>query len=144
MSSTKHKVEFGDFQTPLDLAREVCALLASKGVNPAAIVEPTCGIGTFLFAALEQFRTVERVLGFDINTEYVETVQERLKQQTGRNKVQIVHGDFFIINWQKTLQTMPEPILVIGNPPWVTSAELGSLESANIPQKGNFEGLTAC
>ncbi|MEA3309566.1 MAG: hypothetical protein U9Q70_08670 [Chloroflexota bacterium] len=37
-----------------------------------------------------------------------------------------------------------EPILVVGNPPWVTNAELMRLESDNLPQKTNlwnFSGL---
>jgi hypothetical protein len=39
-----------------------------------------------------------------------------------------------------------EPLLVIGNPPWVTSSELGALESKNLPHKQNsknFSGLDA-
>ncbi|MCC6492576.1 MAG: SAM-dependent DNA methyltransferase [Pirellulales bacterium] len=35
---------------------------------------------------------------------------------------------------------MPEPILVIGNPPWVTNAALSSLGSVNLPVKSNFHG----
>src|SRR5262249_13327610 len=32
------------------------------------------------------------------------------------------------------------PLLVIGNPPWVTSAELGALGSGNLPPKWNVKG----
>jgi len=34
------------------------------------------------------------------------------------------------------------PLLVIGNPPWITNSELGSLESKNLPTKSNFKGFS--
>ena len=34
------------------------------------------------------------------------------------------------------------PLLVVGNPPWVTSAELGSLNSASVPPKSNVKRLS--
>ena len=54
MSATA-KVEFGDFQTPLVLAREICSLLVQHGIKADSILEPTCGIGAFLVAAAEAF-----------------------------------------------------------------------------------------
>lgn len=47
--------EYGDFQTPPELASQVCRLLADRGTIPASILEPTCGIGNFLLAAVERF-----------------------------------------------------------------------------------------
>ena len=55
MGKSKHKAEYGDFQTPLELARDACRLLANRGLKPASIVEPTCGKGSFLAAAAECF-----------------------------------------------------------------------------------------
>jgi hypothetical protein len=40
------------------------------------------------------------------------------------------------------LASLPDPILVIGNPPWVTSADLASLNSSNLPKKTNFHGFS--
>jgi len=54
-AKSKTRIEFGDFQTPAPLARSVCRILSSQGISPASIVEPTCGRGSFLFAALNQF-----------------------------------------------------------------------------------------
>jgi hypothetical protein len=34
------------------------------------------------------------------------------------------------------------PLLVLGNPPWVTNAALGALGSSNLPEKTNFKNLT--
>src|SRR6266446_6480776 len=64
------KIEFGDFQTPLALARDVCSLLVQHGVNADAVIEPTVGIGAFLVAAGETFPKA-RLLGWDINPNYV-------------------------------------------------------------------------
>src|SRR3989442_11407370 len=50
---TNAKIEFGDFQTPLALAKEVCSLLVQQRVKANAVLEPTCGVGTFLVAAAE-------------------------------------------------------------------------------------------
>ena len=36
---------------------------------------------------------------------------------------------------------LPDPILVVGNPPWVTSAAVGSLGGVNLPRKTNIDGL---
>ncbi len=39
--------EFGDLQTPLDLATQICRIVADREAFPAAVVEPTCGVGNF-------------------------------------------------------------------------------------------------
>ena len=42
------KKVFGDYQTPLNFANEVCLLLVNKyKTNPDVVIEPTCGIGNF-------------------------------------------------------------------------------------------------
>ncbi len=137
----RYKAEFGDFQTPISLTREVCSLIAQIGFLPASIVEPTCGKGTFLTAALETFSDVQRVLGFEINPYYVTQAQHDLAQTFPHASVEVCQADFFRMNWSEILETLPEPILVIGNPPWVTNATLSTLDSNNLPQKSNFDNL---
>lgn len=57
MSNTTRnkKIEFGDFQTPIDLAETITQKLASLGVKPDIVVEPSCGIGNFLLASSKTF-----------------------------------------------------------------------------------------
>jgi type I restriction-modification system DNA methylase subunit len=55
--------EYGDFQTPVDLAERVCSLASRCLPEPATVIEPTCGTGTFLIAALDRFAGVERTIG---------------------------------------------------------------------------------
>ena len=50
------KKEFGDYQTPGYFAVKVCNLLKDKlKISPAVVIDPTCGVGNFLKAALNVF-----------------------------------------------------------------------------------------
>ena len=114
-------------------------LLAERGVEPAALVEPTCGLGSFLFAGLDEFKNLQRALGADINSEYIEQMEHALRQRQDSGNVKLVQASFFVTDWQAVFGELPEPILVLGNPPWVTNAALGVLESQNLPIKSNFQ-----
>jgi hypothetical protein len=48
-------------------------------------------------------------------------------------------ADFFGVDWSETLDSLPEPLLIIGNPPWATNSELGTIGSSNLPVKSNFQ-----
>jgi hypothetical protein len=138
--------EFGDFQTPLPLAMEICGLLEARGERPAAIVEPTCGTGSFLLGACEQFPRFVRGLGFDISVDYVKQTRAAVISRGYADRVEIVCGSFFNVNWRRVFGELPEPLLVVGNPPWVTNAALGAAGSSNLPDKSNFQkhgGLNA-
>ena len=54
--------------------------------------------------------------------------------------IEIIHADIFEFHFQQlSKQTESLKTLIIGNPPWVTNAELGSLHSKNLPKKSNFK-----
>ena len=131
-SRTRKKVEFGDFQTPDELARRACKLLGNLGISPRSVVEPTCGKGSFLRASEETFPNCTSFLGFEVDPKYVEAARMLKKSK--------IHcEDFFSKNWPATLENLEETILVVGNPPWVTNSALGSLGGANLPGKSNFQ-----
>ena len=135
-AKTRRKTEFGDFQTPPALAHRVCDLLVGFGLSPGSIVEPTCGKGYFLLASEKTFRNCDVMLGYEINSEYVRVAQSTVEKA-------VVHlADFFTKDWPKTLNEIPEPILVVGNPPWVTNSAIGSISGTNLPAKSNFQGFT--
>jgi hypothetical protein len=48
----------------------------------------------------------------------------------------VVETDAFATDWRAELAALAEPTLVVGNPPWVTVAELARLGSANAPARG--------
>ena len=127
--------QYGDFQTPPDLAANVCKRLRLMGIEPSAVLEPTCGRGAFLVAAAETFPYARDILGVDINAKYVAEARDVCG---GRARVE--HGDFFRKDWPRVLDREIGNWLVLGNPPWVTNAELGLLRSKNLPNKSNFQG----
>lgn len=129
------KTEFGDWQTPLELAQRIC-LLISKQITPDLIVEPNCGIGAFLQAAINIFPHARRILGLDINPDYVQAA----RSMRNNGNLEVIQGDFFAYDW-KCLNEFKGPVLILGNPPWVTNAELMRIKSSNIPMKANFNGL---
>jgi hypothetical protein len=55
--------------------------------------------------------------------------------------VQLRCQDFFTFDWKQFLQDVAEPVLFLGNPPWITSAALGAIGSENLPQKSNIKRL---
>jgi len=135
----KQKTEFGDFQTPIELARKVCSLLCQRGLKPLSILEPSCGKGNFLRACLEFFPHVQNIFGIDINKKYVDMASSTISNLLPHTiSLNVMHEDFFHVDWETVLKSLPEPLLVIGNPPWVTNAELGGLGSLNLPDKSNY------
>lgn len=134
-NAAQTRVEFGDWQTPDDLANDVVAhVLHHVRSAPRTILEPTCGKGAFLVAAARH-RPSATIAGYEINPSYAAIASSRLHRD-------IRTADFFSIDWDHEIKSMKGPILVIGNPPWVTSAGLGTLGSQNLPQKQNFKGLS--
>lgn len=138
MIATK-KTEFGDFQTPSDLANEITTFLRDSGETCDAIVEPTCGRGSFLGAAIAAFPKAMAIYGFDINPKYVREVGDTARHPGGR-RLHLECQNFFRVDWVQFFSTLGGTILVIGNPPWVTNSALGSLGSDNLPEKTNFQG----
>lgn len=133
--STREKIEFGDFQTPLDLARRVCEVVAGSIEKPAVVLEPTCGAGAFLVAAAERFPDAT-LIGVERNEEYAAIARRRLSEAAASGAVTV--ADFFSYAWSDVLKDLREPILILGNPPWVTNSALSSLGSSNLPEKANF------
>lgn len=134
----RKKIEFGDFQTPDDLADIVIALLKSLRIKPAIVVEPTCGTGSFVEAALRSFPSTTFHFAFDVNPEYVKQVKLRIAN-IAKGNCNVEHVDFFYYNWKKFFSDLPDNILVLGNPPWVNNSKLSLLSSNNLPVKSNFQ-----
>lgn len=141
MGSPKEIVEFGDFQTPIQLAQEVIAVVDPKD-DFDLITEPTCGLGTFLRACLEYGVEPSKLEGWEINPDYVDLANESLQSISGKSRQFVAEQDFFQIDWAKLKGKQGKSILFIGNPPWVTNSELGRLLSTNLPEKSNFQDLT--
>lgn len=132
------KVEFGDFQTPLSLAKK-CTELISSFYKPNYVVEPTCGLGYFLEASVNQWGKRPEYRGYEINSEYIDKFEERCPDMFA--SINVEHADFFTLDLDEVCGSKSKP-LVIGNPPWVTNSQLGVLNSKNLPEKSNIKKLS--
>lgn len=142
LEDIRDKAEYGDFQTPVSLARQVCRWLKTKGIYPDVLVEPTFGLGHFLFAALETFPSIKHVYGVEIHEPYLDETRRRITEFQDDNKRQIhlVCDDVFHFPFSDIAKRHAEQfILVLGNPPWVTNSWLGRNDSENVPIKSNFK-----
>ena len=134
------KVEFGDFQTPAALARNVCSLLVQQGLAVDAILEPTCGVGAFLVAAGEAWPKA-KLLGWDINPDYVNQTKSALALAGLTKRASVGQQDFFAHDWEKELASVRGALLILGNLPWVTNAAVSGMNGSNLPTKENFQGF---
>lgn len=129
------KKEYGDYQTPEFFSLAVCQYLKEqRKINPSVIIEPTCGIGSFLKSSL--IFSASKIIGIEVNPVYCEICKEYIIDP----RVQIVNADFFSFDLKSVMKNN-EQILVVGNPPWVNNSTLTILNSDNIPTKVNFKGL---
>ena len=96
------KKEYGDFQTPLSLARRVAALVEQEERHVGTIVEPTCGVGAFLQAAAERFGKSPNYWGFDVNADYVKAANAVLAR-IGPPAATVQQRDFYTTNWREFL-----------------------------------------
>ncbi|MGD0077694.1 MAG: SAM-dependent methyltransferase [Sedimentisphaerales bacterium] len=136
MMKKEHRIEFGDYQTPQSLADQVLAFLATQGLNPAAIVEPTCGSGTFVKAAAHSCPSAE-IFAFDLDRKYTKRLVKI--SDSFRDRLHVEDQDFFDKDWKTFFDSLNGEILVVGNPPWVTNASLGTIHGKNFPKKSNFQ-----
>jgi hypothetical protein len=137
--AARERRALGDWQTPDALAAAVVARVRALGIAPASIVEPTCGEGALLAAAARAFPAAA-LHGWDLSPAYVERARARLPSGAS---LQV--ADFYALDWPAILAALPSPILVLGNPPWVTSATLGALGGDNRPARDatGLRGLDA-
>lgn len=95
MTQASHlKIEYGDFQTPMELAEKICCKLVELGINPKVIVEPTCGTGNFIRASASLFRRAERIIGLEINPKYLEQIWSD-NQLSKDKRIQARQENFF-------------------------------------------------
>ncbi len=142
----------GVVYTPPALARFLAAQAfdAYEGVGPVSILDPACGDGELLVAAVAEAGRrkvrVEAVVGYDIDADAVERASTRLAETRG---VQLHVADFIAqqakCSRHRDLFDMDRPIeslgfdLVISNPPYVRTQTLGSDHAQSL---GKRYGLT--
>ncbi|MDE6442015.1 MAG: methyltransferase, partial [Clostridia bacterium] len=128
------KKVFGDYQTPYEFAQKVCDLIKIKYQKPLTVLEPTCGIGSFLKASLQL--NAKTYYGIEINSLYC----NHCKSQIIDERIKIINADIFNYDLESLLFDTNE-ILIIGNPPWVTNSDLSKQNANNMPHKANIKSL---
>ena len=133
---------FGDWQTPPELAKAICRLLQEKSCAPHFMLEPTCGQGNFIEAALAAFPALQTVCGIEIYAPYLAHLRSRLSAKAPRAEVKLQHADIFSVDPTGIIPHDPAAsLLILGNPPWVTNSALGAQDAAvNLPPKDNLGG----
>ena len=144
--SETDRTEYGDFQTNENLAQSVTQYLhKQKKIHPKIIIEPTCGKGNFIIAALSTFDNIDTIIGVEIYKPYIWQTKFNIIEFYISHSIQqkptieIFHSNVFDFDFSSVIDNSTKEILVLGNPPWVTNSKLSALESNNVPQKSNFK-----
>ena len=139
----KKKEEYGDWQTNLPLAIAICKQIKAQGIRPQVIIEPTCGQGNFIVAALLTFESIEDVYGIEIYKPYLDILEEKLKgikESLHHPNIHLFHDNIFDFDFRLITEHIKgRVVLAIGNPPWVTNSKLSEIGSENLPVKTNFK-----
>ncbi len=144
------RASYGDWQTPISLARKICESHISKFGEPDIVIEPTCGLGAFVFSALEKFHDLSEIHAIEINHQYTNELKLKLlldalnKPSTKHPDIYIYNADFFEFDFSPIIEHSKKnnwSLAIIGNPPWVTNSRQGKENSHNIPIKRNNYGL---
>ena len=149
MSVNSHKnCQFGDYQTPTELVKKSIQWIRKRfpDFHPHTIVEPTCGAGNFLCGAGVCFPSAKKLVGIEVNEKYFETLQCKLLENFLSEKTTLLNQSFFDVERNDVLKDCESPMLIIGNPPWVTNSSIGRVKGTNLPDKKNldkFDGLSA-
>ena len=142
--NSAEQIEFGDFQTPLELANRCCEVVRNQFGVADTVIEPTCGEGAFVAAAVNLLQP-KCVLAYEIHQPYVDRARRRIRSlfETGFT---VTRQDFFALDWKAEREKHDGRVLFLGNPPWVTNSKLGAIApqenaATNGPPKSNLEGL---
>lgn len=132
--------DLGDFQTPVELVRAILRTLGPIADSAARVLEPACGRGSFLQGLLELDRPAPEVKAFELQPGYLAEARELTGAGRG-GRVELRLGSIFKVDLGSLEWKEKGPLLVLGNPPWITSASLGALDSKNLPTKSNVLSL---
>ncbi len=133
--------DLGDFQTPPALVAAVLDALGPIGSRWPRVLEPTCGRGGFLAGLIEQADPPREIRGFEIQSAHFRAAR-KVADASASVHVEVRKANLFDLDLRRDLTWgRGGPLLVVGNPPWVTNSALGGLGSTNLPTKSNFKRL---
>lgn len=133
--------DLGDFPTPPGLVAAVLERLGPIGRRWPRVLEPTCGRGHFVAGLLDAPSPPREVRGIEVQQAHCDAARA-LAERSQSAHVEITHANLFSLDLRRDLAWREKgPLLVVGNPPWITNAALGVLGSDNLPDKSNVKKL---
>jgi hypothetical protein len=140
--------DLGDFQTPPALVAAVLDALGPIGRQWPRVLEPTCGRGQFVDGLLGRDDPPREIIGIEIQEAHATAARATIEAQRQSRgapgaSVAIIAANLFDLDLRRDLAWRQRgPLLVVGNPPWITSAALGVLASPGAPgPKWNVKGM---
>ncbi|MXW61037.1 MAG: N-6 DNA methylase [Acidimicrobiaceae bacterium] len=142
VSKTLSRKELGDFQTPPELAIDCARVLSTIQCGTRRVLEPTCGEGSFMLAAASVLKSSIEMLGVEIQPAHADVARRLLKDSVTKDVAWRVEvGDMFRYDLGKLQWETDGPLLVLGNPPWVTLSDLGAMRSTQVPDRANLRSV---
>jgi hypothetical protein len=135
--------DLGDFQTPPELVAKVLEALGPICPRWPRVLEPSCGRGHFIRGLLDLPDPPGEIQAIEIQESHYEAARALAVGDVARGvRVRIIRADLFELDLKRDLTWHEQgPLLVVGNPPWVTNSELGSLASTTRPPRRNIKGM---
>lgn len=120
---------------------EVITCLGPIGDKWTRVLEPTCGRGNFVRGLLNSPIPPSEIRAMELQDSHLE-VARKIPERSLTTRVVVNKANIFDLDLRHDLRWSDTgPLLVIGNPPWVTNSKLGALGSGNLPLKTNLRGL---
>ncbi len=136
--------EYGDYQTPEDFVVKICNYIKyTLDLEPTIIIEPTFGLGNFIFNSINIFKKTQKVYGIEINKQYYSFAVDKISKVETTANIDLYNDNIFTFDFSTITNkiNMEDNVLIIGNPPWVTNSDLTTINSSNLPIKTNFKDL---
>jgi SAM-dependent methyltransferase len=140
--------------TPKGLANYLSErILTCISKNNLCVLDPACGEGELLIAmskALQKRELDFEIVGFDSNKNYLKIAEERLIKNGGKG-THLIHGDFLeltllnnnqhdLLNQRHEHTQNVSADIIIANPPYVRTQNLGAEQSQALAKKFNLKG----
>ncbi len=115
--------------------------LYASGKTWTRVLEPTCGRGNFVEGLLKLANPPCEIQALELQDQHLVSVRGMVERSLS-TQIVVKQANIFDLNIHRDLQWCTTgPLLIVGNPPWVTNSELGMLDSTNLPQKTNIKKL---
>ena len=117
---------YGDFQTNQNLALKTIRYILAKRDQKDfdLVIEPTCGKGSFILAALSELPTLRKITGVEIYRPYVWETKFKILayfiqyKERAKPEIEIIHANVFDFDFEKlSKDTKNLKTLVVGTPP---------------------------